>query len=308
MDTVETTAEATPAQAPQTAQVDAPIVLNTDSPASAQPTADTEATPEPTAEPQYTPDLSALPMTYDVYLETEGNEKEAVMFVFDLDFDGTPEEISFKMDYDNNTTTIFDGSRSIVLEEGAELMDVYLVDLDENTPYANLIICIDMASDDYVSIELHPEGDRLVKGTVLYDRVYVDRGLVFRDERTELLGTRSGYRRCHGEDFTPDSEWLIDDYIPTMEELTYEREDMIGMGILLHAVREVPCTINGEEATLAPGTLLYVLRFHESRTLVEVCTTDNVVAMIAFTNVTQWPPLINGESQDKYFNNVLYAD
>ena len=127
-----------------------------------------------------------------------------------------------------------------------------------------------------------------------------------------MLGSHGGKRSCHGEDFTPDDEW-IDCYAWTEEEIAREIEEIGDYSFLLKLKRELPCTIDGEAASLPAGTVLYMTRFHESRTRAEVRTTDGVTAVITFTmfedEENYWPYMINGIPQDDYFEYyLLYAD
>jgi hypothetical protein len=126
---------------------------------------------------------------------------------------------------------------------------------------------------------------------------------------TDLLGTRIGWRSCYGEEFTPDSEWTGVS-VPTEEDLLHYEEHLGDYSRLLQLKRELPCTIDGQPATLPEGTILYMTRFHESRRLAEVRTLDGVTALITFTmDEDSWPYLIDGVSQDDYFvYELLYAD
>ncbi len=287
-----------------------------------------EPTPEPTATPEPAPqqiygaphtfspskaikDDSGLPVVYNMYRMNPKNKKEGQMFTYDLDMDGKAEKISFKLDSKKNRTTISAGKKSIKLDEGTELISVMLIDLDPETPYKNLVVKIDMGSDDYITIELHVENGKLVRGTTL-SSVSIglgDDGVLYRVEGTDLLGTQTGRRSCHGESFTPDDEWL-DVSLPTEDDLLHYEDHLEDYGWFLQLKRELPCTIDGEAATLPEGTILYMTRFHESRRFAEVRTLDGVTAVIEFTMEEDgWPYLIDGISQDEYFvYELLYAD
>ena len=81
-------------------------------------------------------------------------------------------------------------------------------------------------------------------------------------------------------------------------------------GWFLQLKRDLPCTADGEPAVLSAGTILYMTRFHESRRLAEVRTLEGVTALVEFTMEDDgWPYLIDGISQDEYFEyELLYAD
>ena len=251
-----------------------------------------------------------LPVVYRMYDMNPKGKKEAQMFTYDLNGDGKAEKISFKLDYKKNRTTITAGKIKITLKDGAEMTKAILIDLDPTTPYTDLLIIIDEGSDDYITIPLHIEKGKFVRGeTFGYSVGLGSDGVLYRSEGTDLLGTQSGWRSCHGEQFTPDSEW-IDVSLPTEEEIEHYEEHLGDYSWFLQLKRELPCTIDGEPASLPAGTILYMTRFHESRRFAEIRTLDGVTAMIEFSMEEDgWPYLINGIPQDDYFEyELLYAD
>ncbi len=291
-----------------------------------EPTEAPTPTPKPTPTPRPTPQMiygapqsfkptkeikdDQLPVVYKMYEMNPKGKKEAQMFTYDLNGDGKAEKISFKQDYKKDRTTITAGKIKITLKDGAELTKAILIDLDPTTPYTDLLIEIDEGSDDYITIPLHIENGKFVRGeTFGYSVSLGSDGVLYRSEGTDLLGTQSGRRSCHGEQFTPDDEW-IDVSLPTEEDLENYKEHLGDYGWFLQLKRELPCTIDGEPATLPVGTILYMTRFHESRLLAEVRTLDGVTAMIEFTmDEDSWPYRIDGVSQDDYFEyELLYAD
>ena len=155
------------------------------------------------------------------------------------------------------------------------------------------------------------EKGKFVRGEALYGvSIHLGSdGFLYRYEGTDQLGTQSGKRSCYGERFTPDDEWL-EVSLPTDEDLKNYKEDLGDYGWFLQVKRELPCTINGKPTAMPVGTILYMTRFHESRTLAEVRTLDGMTALIAFTmDENDWPYLIDGIPQDEYFQYaLLYAD
>ena len=325
-ETDETIAIVTPEVTPE--QTLPPTPEPTPEPTEAPTPEPTEApTPEPTPEP--TPQMTygapqsfsptkaianeQLPVVYNMYEMNPKGKKEAQMFTYDLDGNGKAEKISFKLDEKKNRTTITAGKRSIRLDEGSSLERAMLIDLDPETPYTDLVITIDMASDDYVTIVLHIEDGKLVRGESVYDDIWLDEnGVLERWEITDLLGSHGGWRSCHGEHFETDGEWLST-HAWTEEEIRQRIGDIGDYGFLLQLKRELPCTIDGQPAALPVGTILYMTRFHESRLLAEVRTTDGVTAVITFSQTEDetvyCPYLIDGIPQDDYFEyELLYAD
>lgn len=288
-----------------------------------------EPTPNPTPTPRPTPAITygapksfkptkaltdeQLPVVYRMYEQNPKGKKEAQMFTYDLNMDGKAEKISFKLDYKKNRTTITAGKKSIPIDEGAELMSAMLIDLDPETLYKDLVICIDMASDDYVTIVLHFEDGKLVRDETVYTDVWLgEDGILRRYQNTDLLGTHSGWRSCWGEHFETNDEWL-DMHEWTEEEIAEEIKEIGDYSFLLKLKRELPCTVDGQPATLPVGTMLYMIRFHESQRFAEICTTDGVTAVLTFSTFEDednyWPYTIDGIPQDDYFEyELLYAD
>ena len=294
-----------------------------------EPTQQPTPVPKPTPTPRPTPQMTygapqsfkpsktvkdeQLPVVYRMYEMNPKGKKEAQMFTYDLNGDGKAEKISFKLDHNKNRTTITAGKQSIRLDEGSELIYAMLIDLDPETPYTDLVVTIDMASDDYVVIALHCEDGKLVRGETVYNEIWLDEtGVLQRYEMTDLLGSHIGWRSCWGEHFETNDEWL-DLHAWTEEEIREEIKEIGDYGFMLQLKRELPCTIDGESATLPVGTMLYMTRFHESRTLAEVRTADGVTAFITFDRNEDediyCPYLIDGIPQDDYFEyELLYAD
>lgn len=290
------------------------VIVRTTSSATPSPEPGSTQAPEAAGEPEaveapasYVPEPLAYYRFYD-QSEWE-NLASAVMFTFDLDQDGTAEDISFVLDREEWTTTIFWGDSSVVLEESDQLVEAAILDLDGESPFYNLLVVVDYDSDSYVTIELHPENGQLVKGTVIQGSwEWADNALWFY-ERTDFLGTDFGQRTYGKDALVPDSEWLTMCSIPSAEELETEMEDLIGFGALLHTVEPVPCTVDGQPDLLPADTYLYRLRFRAEDDLTEVCTVDGVVAQIACTvGEDGWPYLIDGQDVEHYFDNLFFAD
>ena len=144
---------------------------------------------------------------------------EAVMFEADLDQDGAAEPVSFSLDRDGWRTAISWGESTILLEEGDDFMGAAVLDLDPASPVYNLLAVLDYGSDSYVTVELHPEEGRLVRGRTVQGSWEWSDGALWFFERTDFLGTAQGRRTYSGDDLTHDSEWLVMGYIPTAEAL-----------------------------------------------------------------------------------------
>ncbi len=233
---------------------------------------------------------------------------QAVMFEADLDQDGVAEPVSFTLDHEAWVTSISWGESTVTLDVGDDLVEAAVLDLDTQSPFYNLLAVLDYGSDSYVTVELHPENGKLVQGTTIGGSWTWEDGQLWFFERTDLLGTASGKRTYSGDDLHPDSEWLTMAYIPTVEELTGEWEDLIEFGTLLHTIRPVPCTIDGQPSLIPANTCLYRLRFREDDALMEVALLDGTVAQIASSLSEDDWYLIDGRDMTEYFDNLFFAD
>lgn len=249
-------------------------------------------------------------LTY-IFYDQDGWESltAGVMFEVDLDQDGVAEPVSFAVDEDDWTTAIAWGDSAVTLDEGADFVEAAVLDLDTQSPFYNLLVVIDMGSDSYVTVELHPENGQLVRGNRIFGSwTWADGALRFHEE-TDFLGTAFGMRTYSGDALTPDSQWLTMSYIPTAEELENEREDLIDGGILLHTIQPVPCTVDGQPSLIPADTYVYRTRFQAGEEVCEVCLPDGTLARIACTvGEHGWPYLIGGLDMVDCFDNLFFAD
>ena len=268
----------------------------------AVPAAAAEAAPEPQVEGPF--------LTYQFYEQPDWADRtRAVMFEADLDQDGVKEPVSFALDEEADATAITWGDSTVILEESALFVSAAVLDLDRASPFYNLLVMVDCGSDSYVTVELHPENGQLTRGrTVCGSWEWADDALWFH-EMTDFLGTAEGRRTYRGDDLTPDSQWLAMSYVPTAEELATEREDLIEFGVLLHTVRPVPCTVDGQPSLIPADAYVYRTRFRANDELVEVCLPDGTLAEIACTlGEHGWPYLIDGQDMVDCFDNLFFAD
>lgn len=276
-----------------------------------------DETPEPIENPPEQ-QSSAIPSVFRFWeYDEENGYREApangVLFRCDFDGDGTEEEIWYRLDNSNIEITVGGVSKSLAV--GAEISHVILIDLDSNAAGLNLLVVCNFGSEDYETTELHLKNGKLKKGPTVVAYCEWD-GTALRGSRTQtdILGTRFGTRTYHGADLTPDSEWFDCEHIPTESELQDDRETLMENGVLLHVRRDLPCTINGEDAVIPAGTYVYMTRWHESRTLAEIRTEDGTLTALVTVegadpdDPEQYGYLIGGELQDTYFDNIFYAD
>lgn len=297
---VRATPEATSVAAPETASVAAPEIVPV-------------AIPGATSVPVATPAPRALgPFLYYCFYDQPewGKVTSAVIFSADLDQDGVEEPVSFALRPDDEfATAIAWGESTVVLEEGDEFVSAAVLDLDTSSPFYNLLVVIDAGSDSYVTIELHPENGQLRKGTVIDGGWTWAEDALWFEERTDFLGTAFGVRSYSGDDLVPDSEWLEMSDVPTAEELETRWESMVDVGVLLHTVLPVPCTVDGQPSLIPADSYVYRLRFRADDDLTEVCLPDGTVALIACAEDEDgWPYMIDGKDMSDYFDNLFFAD
>lgn len=275
-----------------------------------------EATAAATAapEPEASPGATGPFLQYRFYDQPNWEKlTSAVMFQADLDQDGAEEPVSFVLDPEAWTTAITWGESTIVLEEGSDFIEAAVLDLDAGSPFYNLLVTLDYGSDSYVTVELHPENGQLVKGPVLDGSWGWSDGALHVEERTDFLGTAFGTRTYTGDALVPDGEWLTMSDIPTEQEIREEWEYLVDMGILLHTVLPVSCTVNGQPYTIPEDSYLYRLRVLDSGDMAEVSLLDGTVAMIYY-DVSEpyenggWDYLIDGRVPEEYFDNLFFAD
>ena len=264
--------------------------------------------PSSVTAPVTTPVPAFTTRIYDVYREVGSSVSEAEMFRCDIDFDGKEEVISFRLDTEHDTTTILIDDREVLFDISSQLTQVVLIDLDSETPWINLLVEIDWASDDYVTTEVHLENGQPVKG-VQTDAIGITEDgdvIVYRD--CDFLGTRSFGSVATGELLTVSAEWF-DCHHPSEEEIRDEFDSLVEWGDLLHTTREVPCMIHGKPAKIAKDSYIYLVRINPAEGLCEVCALDGTTAVISYTLAEDgWPYLIDGIPQDDYFEYILFAD
>lgn len=273
------------------------------------PEVDAPTSEEPTPAPdEPTPDEpDGLPLVF-LYYEQEDWPAEGEMFAFDTDGDGTEEVFSYRLNEDAWTTELSAGNLRYTVIEGAALYGAILIDLDPADGVWNLIVSVDEASDDYVTLELHPENGALVCGGMFYGLCTLENGKLWVSERSDVLGTRFGARTYSGVPLTPDSLWLTEEFIPTAESIARERSELIEVGVLLITARELPCTIDGEAVRLPKGTALWVTGFKADDSEVSVKLEDGRTALIAIECEEEFGYRIAGVPQEEYFENLFYAD
>ena len=288
-------------------------VGGSDVPASARHTEAPAPTVQATEAPEPTPAPAAVgPFSiYKFYDQPDWRElSSAVMFEADLDQNGVAEPISFTIRPDGKyAVAISWGESTVILDHTDELMETAVLDLDTQSPFHNLLVVVDYGSNSYGAIELHPENGQLVRGASFSGDCMWSENALWSYEITDFLGTAGGKRTRSGDSLTPDSQWLTMCYIPTAEELETDLEDLAAYGFVIHAVRPVPCTIDGQPSVIPVDSYLYPLRIRDDEQLIEVELLDGTVAKIACTVGNDgWPYLIDGVEQDEYFDNLRYAD
>ena len=247
---------------------------------------------------------------------------EGILFLYDLDGDGTEEMISFRQSPDDGETPVM-----IYIDEH----EYPLVELDARDKVSQAILLhSDPASDDLALVVtmddviadwnetaillLHGKEVREVKAEYSDAYAYLQDGTLRISARCYLLGTTFGGRAYVGADLVPESEWYETGVLDRTKDWT--REDQIEFSFLLHVIRDLPCTIDGKSDVIEADTYLYFLRWRDTEDLAEVMTEDGRIAQIAFT--TEYSQTYEGESvitgycidgidQEEYFDNLDHA-
>jgi len=262
-----------------------------------------------TDEPFIMTDTSDLPLEYYTFDEAGYEADAAKMFDYDFDRNGTPEEIGFKLDRENRTCTVLAGTRSVTLEEVATLDTAIITDLDPESPRLNLLVVVDAWEGEYSTVELHIENGALTVGKTMKCYCWMDDNkTVWFSERGEMLGTQYGDRTYHGDDLVPDTEWLFVSDVLNDAEIDEDRESLIESGFLMELMRDLPCTVDGQNDVLKQGDLIYLLRFRETGDAAEVRSLSGKTALITFTCDDGFTYKINGVAVDSYFENLYYQD
>ncbi len=249
-----------------------------------------------------------LPLIFTPDWTQEGDHSKGTFFTYDINGDGSPEDINYSLNYDAFSLEIFAGKEKVCDIASSDIISAVLIDMDEESPFVNLLVTVDMGSTDYATIEYHFEEGRYIEGKTIYGSVDVEDGKLYLFENTDILGTSGGRRRYAGDEIMPMSEWLKAAWIPGEEDLKNEetRKSLLDLGFLLETVKDVPCEIDGKAAFIPSGSVLYKLRFRGDGTAVEVQIENGKKAMILTEN-REYQYYIDGKLQDEYFRYVGYA-
>ncbi len=294
-------------------------------------------TPAPTPEPSETPDPAADQASLPLFAELEdefmwpdmddlwedqdgthhGVSGEKDLFLFDWDYDGSPETVSVSYNmtgYISEKVTVSDGKRSVTFDvHGIGIRYAMLLDLDPSSPHKNLVLVIwEGEGWPYETYSLYPDGDSIKIAKLDWYSEWTDGALVA-EEEYGFLGDVSGTRSYHGDTLTPDSDW-IDIVMPSEG---FDRESLVEQGFLLHAARDIPCMIDGVSAVIPAGTYLRMTRYNVAEVIAEVRTEDGTTAWIygvydenarSEDKGYYTPFLIDGLNQAEYFDVLFDHD
>ena len=249
-----------------------------------------------------------LPLIFTPDWTQEGDHSKGTFFTYDINGDGEPEDINYSLNDDAFSLEIFAGKDKICDIASSDIISAVLIDMDEESPFVNLLITVDMGSTDYATVEYHYEDGRYIEGKTVYGSVDIEDGKLYLSEDTDILGTSGGRRRYAGDELMPMSEWLKAAWIPEEKDLKDEetRKSLLELGFLLEAVKDIPCEIDGKPAYIPAGSVLYKLRFRGDGTAVEVQIENGKKALI-WTENQEYQYYIDGKLQDEYFKYVGYA-
>ena len=241
------------------------------------------------------------------------------LFAYDLDFDGNRETVVYQVDED----------LSHILRIGKNTVTLHFVEMDYRISKAFLVRPDGFNSDFVLVLNVHStwlddgyvvilflQGTTVQSTKYLHENggAFISDGKLYLYAENSILGTFSGSRAYVGWNLEPESEWYETEIPDWIEEHQVTREQQIQMGVLLHVIRDLPCTIGEKPSTLEAGTYLYLLRWRDTNDLAEVMTEDGRIARLAFTPIH--PDLdgqyiigyaIDGVKAEDYFDNISRA-
>ena len=249
-------------------------------------------------------DRDDLPIRDGVHT-TDREHGKLVLYVIDFDGDGEPERVAIDWDGEEKAVRVQIGPRSFRLDEVADLIGVYLIDLDPNDGRVNLLVSATHADGGERTYELHVENGELCCGHTVEGYCFLadsaEQELML-GTPTDLLGAEYGYREVRGEALEPADEWLQASGV--IEAITFGpgREKNIENSTLLHLVRALSCEIDGKIMTLEPDICLYLSRYHESLDRIEFETEDGRTVLVRLSDTV--PYAVNGVPLIDYFDNA----
>ncbi len=235
----------------------------------------------------------AMPMIYEDNAEPLGGFRDMELFTCDWDGDGETETIRIAVDRHLATVTDDKRKSAPIYTSDLEALGIkraILLDLDQESPFWNLILVIPIENGQCYTYAMHPDGDEIVITNAFYaDCIWDGTSLVLWEE-TDYLGEGAGYRRYHGDVLTPDSDWLVSENAHGMQ---------LSHISWLRVTQDIPCTVDGHPSVIKAGTRLYRTRYNPKTGVVEVCTEDGTIAQITFDSTDSF--LIDSIRQEEYF-------
>lgn len=250
-------------------------------------------------------DISPLPLYYEATLEDFEN-KNGTIFSYDIDGDGEEEELTWKLDEKEWDLDFTWGDNEFSVK-CMYLERAILTDLDRSSPFINLIITADYASNDYQVNDFRIENGKVEPHRWMWGDMHLEDGKIINYEATNCLGTGDGKRPYAGDELEPETEWLEDVTIERYPS-SYDRNKLIDMGVILTASKDIPCEIDGKESVIPKGSIIEKKAFRADGTACEVEVEGIGKAVIKMErNAKDYQYYIAGELQDNYFKTIMYA-
>ncbi|MBR3304830.1 MAG: hypothetical protein IKI74_03275 [Christensenellaceae bacterium] len=250
-------------------------------------------------------DISPLPLYYEATLEDFEN-KSGSIFSYDIDGDGEDEELTWKLD-EKEWDLDFSWGDNEFSVKCMYLERAILTDLDRSSPFINLIITADYASNDFQVNDFRIENGKVEPHRWMWGDMHLEDGKIINYEATNCLGTGDGKRPYAGDELEPETEWLEDVTIERYSA-SYDRNKLIDMGVILTASKDIPCEIDGKESVIPKGSIVEKKAFRSDGTACEVRVEGMGKAVIKMErNAKDYQYYIAGELQDNYFKKIMYA-
>ena len=165
----------------------------------------------------------------------------------------------------------------------ASIREAILLNPLSTTGHAALTLEIKDPQIDIASVVVLYLQNGKVSMHVVYPNVsmFLSDGDVYFRESCHLLSGISGTSLRSGRVLRAvASQWVETGVLDRVKDMT--REEQIEYHDLIKTVRDLPCTIEGTPAVIEAGTWLYVLRWEENGTLMEMQTEDGRFATLTF--------------------------
>lgn len=223
-------------------------------------------------------------------------------FVYDLDGDGTAEEFSYQLNEPEYNVVFMVGDQQFSLSY-CYLESMVLVDFDAQDAVYDLLICGDVASSDYVIVQMRID----CAGSISLEEVGRTAGSLrleaeefWVNEVVDALGTWMTTRQ-----YGPDAQGLL---VPLSDTLTLNQEESFPEECWLTVRKDLQVTGENGPETLPVGTRCYPICFAQDGTWADLKLEDGSVVRLQL-KLKYYEDYVfsDYEWEETYFENLCYA-